>query len=60
MRFVIADQEFMGSMRAAIIPIWAGDERELINVRLVQGESELLLGLGIFEKIGLWVDFRKS
>ena len=41
---------------------WAVSEFRRIAVRLIQGETELLLGLGIIEMLGMQGDFveRKS
>ena len=46
-------------MRVAIIPIWVGNEFMPINVRLIQGDNELLLRLGIIESY-VWMLTSKS
>ena len=60
MRFVWWGQYFRDSAHDAIMPIWVPDEFKTIDVRLIQCEAEILLGLDIIENSGLMVDFGKS
>ena len=45
------------SLLGAVIPIWAGGTFGPVRVRLIRGESELLLGVDIVKKMDSAVNF---
>ena len=59
MRFSFWDQELREPTHASAIPIWAATDSEPANVRLITGDTGILLGLEAIAKLDLKGDFKR-
>ena len=57
MEFVFWNQQGQASVVSTVIPIWVLDTFKPVRVRLIEGETELLLGLDIVRKLETAVAF---
>ena len=57
MRFVFGNQQGRASVTSTVLPIRMEDSFKPVRARLIEGKTELLLGMDIISKIDIRVEF---
>ena len=57
LRFVFGNHQGRDSDSSTVMPIWVDGDFRPVKIRLINGKTELLLGMGIIKKLRSTVDF---
>ena len=57
LRFIFGNHQGRNSESSTIMPIWVDGDFKPVKIRLIDGKTELLLGMDVIRKLQLTVDF---